>query len=413
MMRTILAAARKDLRARVRDPLAFVLWLGIPLAIGGLLTLASGGGSGIAPRSPLYVADHDDTFVSKALGSAFEQGPLGKLFRVEKLDEAAARARLVANEGSALVVIPAGFARAVLREEPARLELVKNPAQRILPGIAAEVLAMLPDAVFYLHRVLGPELALIAAQSDEDEGPDEEQVVAISLAVRRAVERMDKYLFPPVIALETVSGDDAGKPAMDLGAAFFPAMLFLALIFMCQGLTEDLWKEKTQGALRRLASTPAGLGPILLGKLLAALVTALPVAAVGLVFGWASFGLAGRNLLPACLWILGACALFWLIFTWIQLLATSERGASVLGNLILFPLAMIGGCFFPFESMPEWMQRVGRWTPNGWTLLEFKAIVAGRADAAHVAGSLGVLLLLCVPLFWVAARRFGGRFLGG
>ena len=48
-MRYVWATAVKDLRRRLRDPLALVLWLGIPFAVLTLLSLAFGGGT---PSSP-------------------------------------------------------------------------------------------------------------------------------------------------------------------------------------------------------------------------------------------------------------------------------------------------------------------------------------------------------------------------
>jgi len=34
--------------------------------------------------------------------------------------------------------------------------------------------------------------------------------------------------------------------------------------------------------------------------------------------------------------------------------------------LILFPLLMIGGSFFPLEVLPNWLAAIGRWSPNGF-----------------------------------------------
>ena len=55
-----------------------------------------------------------------------------------------------------------GFSEAVLKEEPTRLLLVVNPAQRILPGIVEEFLRVLVDGAFYAHRLIGPELRAMA-----------------------------------------------------------------------------------------------------------------------------------------------------------------------------------------------------------------------------------------------------------
>jgi ABC-type multidrug transport system permease subunit len=71
---------------------------------------------------------------------------------------------------------------------------------------------------------------------------------------------------------------------------------------------------------------------------------------------------------------------------------------------------MIGGCFFPFEWMPDWMARIGRWTPNGWAIVQFKAILAGSIDASHLAVAAIGLVAVGLLAFAVALRRLRGGF---
>jgi len=61
------SAAAKDLRRLLRDGAALLVWIGIPLLIGGLLTLATGGRGGAAPKAVLLVSDEDDTFLTGTL----------------------------------------------------------------------------------------------------------------------------------------------------------------------------------------------------------------------------------------------------------------------------------------------------------------------------------------------------------
>jgi hypothetical protein len=107
------------------------------------------------------------------------------------------------------------------------------------------------------------------------------------------------------------------------------------------------------------------------------------VVFVALLYLAAAFGglaaaqrLAGMpvpNLPAAALWMAFAGTVFYLLFLWIAVQAATQRAASVLANLIIFPLAMLGGCFFPFEWMPQVDGLVGKLTPNGWALSQFKS----------------------------------------
>ena len=47
----------------------------------------------------------------------------------------------------------------------------------------------------------------------------------------------------------------------------FPGIMFMSLLFAAQGLALDFWKDKTQGILRRLLASPAGISQYLNGKL--------------------------------------------------------------------------------------------------------------------------------------------------
>ena len=59
------STAALDLRRRLADPAALVLWIAIPLVIGGLMSLATGGsGGGAPPRALVLLADRDVEIVA-------------------------------------------------------------------------------------------------------------------------------------------------------------------------------------------------------------------------------------------------------------------------------------------------------------------------------------------------------------
>ena len=48
------------------------------------------------------------------------------------------------------------------------------------------------------------------------------------------------------------------------------------------------------------------------------------------------------------------------------MLFSTQNAASVVSMLILFPLLMAGGCFFPLAVLPGWIAAIGRTSPNGF-----------------------------------------------
>lgn len=408
-MRFLLSAARKDLLRIRNDWPALLLWIGIPLMVGGLLVLVFGGEA--SPQAKLLVADDDGTLAGRLLTGGFQQGPLSDLVVVEPVGAAEGRRRMEDGDASALLVIPAGFGAAVLNGEAASLELVTNPSQSVLPEILEETLDIELEAAEVLRRLFDDPIGRIVSEVERTDAGEDERVpadtavAAIATAFNRSGEEAGAWLLPPAIELETVS--DAGEE-FDFAGAFFPGMLILAILFMASGLSVDLWNEKRQGTLERALAAPRGPGWLLAGKWLAGSAALALVSAIGLAAGRWLFGIDVENLALAFLWLTLVGLALLAFFTVVQVLARSERAANVLVNAITLPLAMLGGSFFPFEAMPEWMASLGRLTPNGWALLRLRAVMDGAPEPATLAASMAAAAGLALVLGWIISRRLRG-----
>ncbi len=409
-MRFVWATASKDLRRRLRDPLALLLWLGIPFAILALVTLAFGGGE-VQPQARLLVVDEDESFLSGLLVGGLGQGPVGEIIQVEEVTAEEGRRRIDAGDGSALLLIPPGFGDDLLNSRPTRLTLLTNPSQRILPGILEETLSLLVDAVFYLQRLAPEQLATFA--TGPPEGADvfsDDFIAATSVEINQLVNGVIEYAVPPRLTVSVEIEEPEGRKQLDLGALFFQSMFFLAILFMAQGMSDDVWVEERAGTLRRALTTPHGVVGLLAGKLLAALLLLLAMALAGITAGAAIYGFPAARVVPAALWAAGSGLALLVLFLLMQLFATSQKAGNLLTSLVLFPLMMVGGSFFPFEAMPDWLAAIGRWTPNGWALEQFKAILAGSATAAGLLAAAGVLAAFVVTGSWLTAWRLRRGF---
>src|SRR4030095_993029 len=268
-MRFVPTAAPKDIRRRVSDPTSIIMWVGLPIVLGGLMSLLNSGG-GPALKAHLLVVDEDQTFVSGLVASAGQQGRLAEMLQVEKVDAAEGRKQIDAGKASALLTIPKGFQDGVLNDTPVTLSLVKNPAQRILPGIIEEALRMLTEAAFYVQRLFGPALRDVSGTISGNTGPSDDRVAAISRMFNQRLRALETTLLPPVVSLETKTIQTGAAETQDFWSLFLPGLLFMALMFAAQGISTDLWIEKTNGTLRRTLSTPQGAAAFLGGKLVAA-----------------------------------------------------------------------------------------------------------------------------------------------
>ena len=408
-MQFLFSSTIKDLRRRLKDPIALGVWLGIPLMIGGLISLGTGGAEGPTPKAHVLLVDQDDSFLSNLFASSEGPEGMGELLEVERVELEEGRARIDAGDATALLLLPDGFQEGVLEETPTELTLITNPAQRILPRIVEEALDMLVEATFYLQRVLGEPLRQIAAGPRDGESSfSDEAIGALSVEINQRMTGLSGTLFPPLLQVENEVEEEEAAPS--IGILFIPGIVFMSLMFIAQGMSDDVWREKSQGTLRRLVSTPRSVSVFLGGKLLTAAILMVVIAILALGVGAVAFDVPPIRLPIALLWCVFAGAALFCYFVVLQLFATSERAGTLLTTIIMFPLLMIGGSFFPFETMPDWMAAVGKWTPNGLAVARLKEILVGEITARSL-----VMAIVCVGApaalaFLVAVHRLRGRF---
>jgi ABC-type multidrug transport system permease subunit len=79
-------------------------------------------------------------------------------------------------------------------------------------------------------------------------------------------------------------------------------------------------------------------------------------------------------------------------------LARTEGQAVAFGVLASNLLAGLGGCWWPIEVTPPFMQRLALFLPTGWTMDALHKLVSFGADAQaalpHVAGMMLTTLVL-------------------
>lgn len=160
------------------------------------------------------------------------------------------------------------------------------------------------------------------------------------------------------------------------------------------------------GTLRRALTTPQSVHRLLAGKLVAGVAMMAVIGFVALAAATIVFDVAWSRVPGALAWCVFVGGALLALLTLLQMLASSQRGADVLASTFIFPLMMLGGSFFPFETMPAWMAAVGQWTPNGLGVARLKDLLYGDAAPWPIAvAALGV----GVPA--AAAFVLGGRLL--
>ena len=382
MMSFLIASVKKDLARWRQDKTAVLIWLGIPFLIGGLITSMMDSGDG-TPTGLLLIADQDESLMSGFIAGAYSQEQLGDLIVVEQVTVEEGEARINEGEASGFLTIPDGFQDAFLNETPVTLTLKTNPAQIILPGIIQDVTEILLDLGFYAQRLLGPEIQQIQ-NSDSITTTEDVFVAGISVDIQNKISAVGPKLSPPLLDVVIIEPPPA-EPRPDMALLFLPGIILMAVLFSSNSLAADYWAERQKGTLRRLVSAPGVLTGFVAGKAVAALAEIGLIAAITLAIGFVYHGVAWSKFLSSLLWVsFGGVGLFaW--FAALQMLFSNNRAANLVTTILLFPLMMAGGSFFPLAALPDWIAGIGRLSPNGFIVDrlsgELTAVSAWSIDA--------------------------------
>jgi ABC-type Na+ efflux pump permease subunit len=205
-------------------------------------------------------------------------------------------------------------------------------------------------------------------------------------------------------------GQFAGFNAFDLQVPGF-AVTFL-LIGMLMGVSLALIDEHDWGTLERLRSASAPLWATLTGKLLARFVVGFIQMAVLFAAGYVLFGISlGRTpvalVLPAAA-IAFAGAAFGLIVAGV---GRTRDAVLPVGAIVIMTMAAIGGCWWPIDFEPAWMQHVALALPTTWAMRAFNDLMirnlAASSAVIPAAVNFGFGIIYTVIGVAIARRRFG------
>jgi ABC-type Na+ efflux pump permease subunit len=405
-MHFAIASFKKDIARWRQDRNAFLIWLAIPLMIGGLLTLLTSGGDG--PSGTILIDDQDNTLTSSFVVGAFTQEQMGDLFVVQQVTAEEGVELMEAGKASGFLTIPAGFQDAFLNDTPISLSLKTNPSQTILPGIIENVSEVLLDAGFYLRATFGAELNKIQG-NDSIGSPSDLFVSEVAVDINEKMQNMETSLFPLAIDLEIVEPPPA-DPEPNIGLLFLPGIVLMALLFTAQGLSADYWTERENGTLRRLVSSAGLLNQFVLGKALATAVIITCIAGITMVSGFVYHDIAWSKFLPSMLFVVSAGVGFFAWFAALQMLFSTQKGASLLTMIVLFPLMMMGGSFFPLDALPNWLADIGRMSPNGFVADRFTTELTSATAWTYDLQSWTIVLAMTISGLAINSWRLKSGF---
>ena len=153
------------------------------------------------------------------------------------------------------------------------------------------------------------------------------------------------------------------------------AILFLLFSAM-QGAAISL-DERKSGISDRLLVGAGGAAYMLIGKFLFLTLIGTLQAATIVAVGYFAFGVPITGQIPAlALACLGSAALASSIALFVASLSGSSAQMNTVSTFVVLLFSAVGGSMVPRFMMPDWLQSLGRFTPNHWSIDAFYGILA-------------------------------------
>jgi hypothetical protein len=183
-------------------------------------------------------------------------------------------------------------------------------------------------------------------------------------------------------------------------------VMFVLMVMLTTGAVL-LVVERRQGLLRRLASAPVSRREIVLGKWGGRMALGIVQIVFALLAGTVLFGMdwgphPAVVVLVLLLWTAFCASLALLLGS----VGSTEGQVTGIGVFATMALAAFGGCWWPIEITPGWMQAFQKMLPSGWAMDALHRLISFGDGPSGVVPHLLALGLGALLVGFGAARRF-------
>lgn len=299
---------------------------------------------------------------------------------------------------SLLTIGQVSLIRQAQAADPAGLvKIVTVTAGTSLPAALADVRKGKDDGVLEQH---GNTLVLRYSIADPTKAGIVQSVVSSIVQAANQAGRPPTYtLTASQVQDKTLKGIQYVTPgllawALASGAAFGSSITLVT------------WRQNK--LLRRLRLAPVGTGQIVAARIGISVVIGLVQMAVFL--GIATLPYFGLKLTYAWYMAIPLVVCGILAFMSIGLLvgamAKTQQAASSIVNLVILPMAFLGGAFLPLDFAPTWVRDASYAMPLSYLVNAMQDVMARGEGPAAALPAIGILLGFTLVLCLVAVRVF-------
>lgn len=384
MSRTTLII-KNDIKRRLKAPMATILFLIIPLAMTALIGMIFDPGSGGETKLPaikLLLVDKDKGLAAKFLIGAFDQKEVKDMFQVTMVDAAAGEKLMKKGKASAMLIIPEHFSDDLAEQKVSTLEVVKNPSEEFLPGVAEEFANTMAVGFSGLAQVFADELKVIKSASKLDlEAISITQMTPFLEMARVKIIALKSYLSPLLIGLKTSTTTKPGETAKPKGFNIFsyimPGMLIMFLLFIVEAFMREIQNERADGKIRRMMFSPLTTRELITARLFSGWLLGVLICLVAMAVGTLLFRIDWGNPLLVFLLVVASC--FWCasFFGMLNAFFKNKNQAGAFSSPIILGFAAFGGSMLPLEQIPQGMRWLAKFTVNNWFITGCREIMDG------------------------------------
>lgn len=374
-MNNCITIALQLMRRMFDSKKAVISRLVIPVAVVSAIISLSAAMHVQSPRIAYLNADKGN------LGDHFIQGLKNKenIIMIEVQDKNELKSQVVGHQVSSAFYIPETFTSTLAAQGEMTVEMfeLSRTEDTILLKMSADA---------EIERIKQAKAQVNAAGAAGDQ----------QVLLDRLLTQQEKQ----AIHTEVVEGKYNTNPYFGTIVGFM--MMFLLMI--SNGGIYMVMEDRINRTMARMYTAPVRSYEIALGNFLGNFLIGTLQVSIILLFTRYVIGFTYNNIPLWMLFIVLECFLLAAmgISSAVAGLVRNVKSLGNINNLIVTPTCMLGGCFWPVEFMPDFMQKLANFVPQKWAV---DAIVklANGLEWSDIVLNIGILLLFAGLLLSIGA----------
>lgn len=198
------------------------------------------------------------------------------------------------------------------------------------------------------------------------------------------------------------------NPTLNFKNYMIPGLMVVLVIIICGFLPAiNIVNEKQTGTIEAMNVTPVSKMTFVLSKLIPFWVAGVVIVTIGMVIGWAVYGLSPQGPIWS---IYLATLLFSLVMSGLGVFISNKSATIMQSIFLMFAFIMIfqlmAGLFTPISSMPQWAQYITYMVPPRYFIEIMRAVYLKGTTMSELLPQFGALTAFAAGMLLLAAFTY-------